>query len=189
MFADEGAFRPDQPPAAAPGPNRHQARGRLPAHSRIHRSVCSGLRRMGLASIGSCRIHMCSGLPQCPRAEICQARHPLGSRWCPLIAATLRFPTDRTAVRVVIFARALPKENLWDEIREKIFKNYALKSIDAVRAKSSNKPSSMFLEVPKNCKIHHVLSLRRKSFDLKRLYLCSGPSVLPPICAGLISFI
>ena len=27
------------------------------------------------------------------------------------------------------------KENLWDEIREKIFKNYALKSIDAVRAK------------------------------------------------------
>jgi hypothetical protein len=27
-----------------------------------------------------------------------------------------------------------PKENLWDEIREKIFKNYALKSIDAVRA-------------------------------------------------------
>src|SRR5262249_39724154 len=28
-----------------------------------------------------------------------------------------------------------PKENLWDEIREKIFKNYTLKSIDAVRAK------------------------------------------------------
>jgi len=28
-----------------------------------------------------------------------------------------------------------PKENLWDEIREKIFKNYALKSIDAVREK------------------------------------------------------
>jgi transposase len=28
-----------------------------------------------------------------------------------------------------------PKENLWDEIREKIFKNYALKSIDGVRDK------------------------------------------------------
>ena len=28
-----------------------------------------------------------------------------------------------------------PKENLWDEIREKIFKNYALKSIDHVREK------------------------------------------------------
>jgi transposase len=28
-----------------------------------------------------------------------------------------------------------PKENLWEEIREKIFKNYALKSMDAVRRK------------------------------------------------------
>ena len=28
-----------------------------------------------------------------------------------------------------------PKENLWDEIREKIFKNYPLKSMDEVRAK------------------------------------------------------
>jgi putative transposase len=28
-----------------------------------------------------------------------------------------------------------PKENVWDEIREKIFKNYALKSMDAVQAK------------------------------------------------------
>jgi transposase len=28
-----------------------------------------------------------------------------------------------------------PKENIWDEIREKIFKNYALKSMHAVNAK------------------------------------------------------
>jgi putative transposase len=28
-----------------------------------------------------------------------------------------------------------PKENLWDEVREKVFKNYALKSMNAVRAK------------------------------------------------------
>ena len=28
-----------------------------------------------------------------------------------------------------------PKENLWDEIRDKIFKNYALKSMDGVRQK------------------------------------------------------
>ena len=28
-----------------------------------------------------------------------------------------------------------PKKNLWDEIREKLFKNYALKSMDAVQAK------------------------------------------------------
>lgn len=28
-----------------------------------------------------------------------------------------------------------PKENIWDEIREKIFKNYALQSMEAVNAK------------------------------------------------------
>jgi transposase len=28
-----------------------------------------------------------------------------------------------------------PKENIWDEIREKIFKNYALKSMDTVQVK------------------------------------------------------
>ena len=28
-----------------------------------------------------------------------------------------------------------PKENIWDEMREKIFKNYALKSMEAVHAK------------------------------------------------------
>ena len=41
-----------------------------------------------------------------------------------------------------------PKENLWDEIREKIFKNYALKSIDAVRAK----PKQAILYVERNPK-------------------------------------
>ena len=41
-----------------------------------------------------------------------------------------------TVVRFPAYSPELnPKENLWDEIREKIFKNYALKSINAVRAK------------------------------------------------------
>src|SRR5262249_14402633 len=40
-----------------------------------------------------------------------------------------------------------PKENLWDEIRENIFKNYALKSMDAVCA-SSSRPSSISSETP-----------------------------------------
>jgi hypothetical protein len=43
------------------------------------------------------------------------------------IAATLVLPPYAPELN--------PKENLWDEIRDKIFKNYALKSIDAVRAK------------------------------------------------------
>ena len=53
-----------------------------------------------------------------------------------------------------------PKENLWDEIREKIFKNYALKSIDAVRAKL--KQAILYIERnPKIVQIHHVLPLYR----------------------------
>jgi hypothetical protein len=33
------------------------------------------------------------------------------------------------------YSQLNPKENIWDEIREKIFKNYALKSMDVVQAK------------------------------------------------------
>ncbi len=40
-----------------------------------------------------------------------------------------------------------PKESLWDEIREKIFKNFALKSMDAVRA-SLSRPSSTSSAIP-----------------------------------------
>jgi transposase len=42
-----------------------------------------------------------------------------------------------------------PKENLWDEIREKIFKNYALKSIDDVR----NKLKQAILYIQRNTTI------------------------------------
>ena len=49
-----------------------------------------------------------------------------------------------------------PKENLWDEIREKIFKNYALKSIDAVRAKLKD---PLHGTPARNCKIHHLIPL------------------------------
>ena len=53
----------------------------------------------------------------------------------PITAAvTLPFPT--TLLYLPPYSPELnPKENLWDEIREKIFKNYALKSMHAVRAK------------------------------------------------------
>jgi hypothetical protein len=59
------------------------------------------------------------------------------SCWCStapptIVAATSCFPRIS---RCSSCRPTRPKENLWDEIREKIFKNYALKSIDAVRAK------------------------------------------------------
>src|SRR6267154_5345939 len=48
----------------------------------------------------------------------------------------LAVPTNITLLFLPPYAPELnPKENLWDEIREKVFKNYALKSIDAVHAK------------------------------------------------------
>jgi transposase len=39
-----------------------------------------------------------------------------------------------------------PKENLWDEIREKILKNYALKSIAAVRSKLQQRDRGQHLD-------------------------------------------
>ena len=48
----------------------------------------------------------------------------------------LAVPANITLLFLPPYAPELnPKENLWDEIREKIFKNYALKSIDAVHRK------------------------------------------------------
>jgi putative transposase len=56
-----------------------------------------------------------------------------------------------------------PKENLWDEIREKIFKNYALKSIDAVRAKL--KQAILYIERnPKTVKSITSFPYIRKSY-------------------------
>ena len=48
----------------------------------------------------------------------------------------LAVPRNITLLFLPPYAPELtPKENLWDEIREKIFKNSALKSINTVRAK------------------------------------------------------
>ena len=48
----------------------------------------------------------------------------------------LKVPGNITLLYLPPYSPELnPKENLWDEIREKIFKNYALKSMDAVRVK------------------------------------------------------
>jgi transposase len=49
-----------------------------------------------------------------------------------------------------------PKENLWDEVREKRFKNYALKSMDAVRQAQAGHP--LHRTQPRACPLHHVLS-------------------------------
>ncbi len=51
-------------------------------------------------------------------------------------SATLVVPENITLEFLPPYAPELnPQENLWDEIREKIFKNYALKSMDEVHDK------------------------------------------------------
>ena len=63
------------------------------------------------------------------------------SCWCstarPIIAAaTLPFlTTSRSCIFRPIPRNSIRRKTLWDELREKIFKNFALKSMDAVRAK------------------------------------------------------
>src|SRR5690349_16792440 len=70
-------------------------------------------------------------------ASICPARHPAGSRRrANHRCGDLAVPNNITLLYLPPYSPELnPKENPWDEIREKIFKNYALKSMDAVRAK------------------------------------------------------
>ncbi|MGI8569422.1 MAG: transposase [Methylocella sp.] len=77
------------------------------------------------------------GLSRCPAAKVCRAGYPLGSRRRPNHrAGDLVLPCNISALFLPPYAPELnPKENLWDEIREKIFKNRALKSIGTVRAK------------------------------------------------------
>src|ERR1700738_4564387 len=122
------------------GTDRHQARGRLPAHSRIHLFVRRGLSEgwdMCLSDHAEIGYGVLSGLPQRPVAKVCQAGYPRGSRRRPSHRCSgLLLPGNISLLFLPPYSPELnPKENLWGEIREKIFKNYAFKSIDAVRAK------------------------------------------------------
>ena len=68
--------------------------------------------------------------------QIYPARHLAGSR--RRAQSPLQGPCRSRNITLLYlppYSPELNKENLWDEIREKIFKNYALKSMDAVRAK------------------------------------------------------
>ena len=77
------------------------------------------------------------GLSQRLGAQVRPAEHPSGSRRRPNHrCGDLAVPGNIKLLYLPPYPPELnPKENLWDEIREKIFKNYALKSIGAVRAK------------------------------------------------------
>ncbi len=49
------------------------------------------------------------------------------------VSADLVIPSNITLSPLPAYSPELnPQENIWDEIREKLFKNYAIKSMDAV---------------------------------------------------------
>lgn len=71
--------------------------------------------------------------------------------------AGLAVPDNISLLFLPAHARELnPKENLWEEIREKIFKNYAPKSIDAVHRKLNK----AILYITRNPKIDSPLTTR-----------------------------
>jgi hypothetical protein len=73
---------------------------------------------------------------KCSRASLPGRTSFWFSTALPTVAhATLPCPTTSRSFISPYSPELNPKEDLWDEIREKIFKNYALKSIDAVHAK------------------------------------------------------
>ena len=122
------------------GPDRHQAGGRLPAHSRIHLFVRRGLskgRDVCLSDHAEIGYGVLPGLPHAlsrkfARQDILLVLDGAPNHRC----RDLVLPGNISLLFLPPYSPELnPKENLWEEIREKIFKNYALKSIDAVRTK------------------------------------------------------
>ena len=142
MFADEARFgRIKRPrPCWAPTGTRPEVASRL--HSRIHLFVRRGrserIRHLRLYDHADIEYGVLPGLPRHSRRESLPGRIFF---WCSTAPPTIAAATSRRSNNISLLflppysPELNPKENLRDEIREKIFKNYALKSIDAVRAK------------------------------------------------------
>ena len=133
-----------QPLGKAPGracPALLQQRGRGPA-SRGNLACCRTTLACHPRPRSQVGWHVSTKLPILSKAydirDHCWAGYPLNSRRRPQSSRPrpLTLPDNISLLFLPPYAPELnPKENLWDEIREKTFKNYALKSIDAVRAK------------------------------------------------------
>src|ERR1700730_3062262 len=122
------------------GTDRHQARGRLPAHSRIHLFVRRGLSEgwdLCLSDHAEIGYGVLSGLPHRTVAKVCQAGYPLGSRRRP--QPSLQRPRASrqylATLPPAILARAQPEGKSLGRNPRKNLQNSALRSIDAVRAK------------------------------------------------------
>jgi uncharacterized protein DUF892/DDE superfamily endonuclease len=132
------------------GPHRNEARGRLPAYPRIHLFVRRGLsegRHLRLSDHADIEYSMLPGLPQrsLPQ-DILLVLDGAPNHRC----GDLALPDNISLLFLPPYSPELnPEENLWDEIRKKIFKNYALNP-STPSAPSSSRRSSISNAMPKS---------------------------------------
>jgi hypothetical protein len=140
MFADEARFGRMNHPRPCWAPNGTRPAGSLPAHSRI----CLSVRRCQPKD-GTCvYLIMPASDTQCFQTflETLAQKYPR-QLILLFVDGAGNHHSDELEVTANIMLRFLPpyspelnpQENLRDEIREKIFKNYVLKSMDEVYAK------------------------------------------------------
>ena len=140
MFADEARFGRINRPRPCWAPAKVETRGRFPTRSRVHLlygAVCP--------KDGACAyLVMPTSNTECFQVFLdCLSRKFARSHILLVLDGApnhrcrdLVLPDNISLLFLPPYSPELnPKENVWHEIREKIFKNYALKSIDAVRAK------------------------------------------------------
>ena len=133
-------LRADEPAPSLLGSGRFPAQGGLPTHPRIHLFVwrgCSQGRHLRLSHHADIQHGVLPGVPRCAVAQFSRQDILLALDGAPNHrSGQLPVPDNISLLFLPPYSPELnPKENLWDEIREKIFKNYALKSIDHVRQK------------------------------------------------------
>ena len=131
------------------GTHRYPAGGRLPAHSRIRLFIWCGQpqgRNLYLPDPAGTRYRMLPNFSGDLGEEILQGIDPAfcdgAGNHC---SDELEIPANIILHLLPPYSPELnPQENIWDEIREKIFKNSALKSMSDVNAKLDE--ASLYIE-------------------------------------------
>ena len=134
MFADEARFGRMNRIRPCWAPLGTRPAGRRAAHPPIHLSLRRGFaqgRHLRLLDYADLEYGKLPGLPPSAGTQVrparylaCSRRRAQPSLWRPCRSTQYQapvIPPDSPELN--------PKENLWDEIREKIFKNFALKSM------------------------------------------------------------
>src|SRR6516225_3995339 len=131
------------------GTHRYPAGGRLPAHSRIRLFIWCGQpegRNLHLPDPAGTRYRMLPNFLETLAKKYCKELILL------FVDGAGNHRSDELEIPANIILHLLPpyspelnpQENIWDEIREKIFKNYALKSMSDVNAKLDE--ASLYIE-------------------------------------------